>query len=377
MPRPAVDGRRRRLPDPGVVGAGEMCDRAVLRGHGDPVVGLGEHRGLAGEAVAQHREAVPGADCEGIEAVEVVERGLERLVERGAFAQSPGQIAGRDLGVVVGLEPDAVASQPGAQPVVVGQRAVVHEAEVEAGREGVGMLGRDRALGRHAGMAEAMRAVELGQPEAGHHVLRPALLLEDLDGFADAHETDLRVTLGQGLAQRVLGCIAHQHAMARPDVMPDPRAETLRQVLREALPGIRLVRVVERDLDRAALGRRPIDGEARAVGTALAHAGQHRREPGTEPRLELALLEEQADDAAHGQPLRFSPSERACGGSRMRRTPEIGRTVARVAPRRNLPGYGRSFGRGLGRPLVPVSRWPVSAHQSHHPISHTIPSVTP
>ena len=40
------------------------------------------------------------------------------------------------------------------QPVVVRERAVVDQAEVEPGREGVGVLGRDPALGRHPGVPE-------------------------------------------------------------------------------------------------------------------------------------------------------------------------------------------------------------------------------
>jgi len=93
----------------------------VLRGHRDPVVGLGEHRRLAGDRVAQDGEALCRADGERVEPIEVVETALERLLERRAFAQPPLEVAGRDLGVVFRLELDPVAPQHPAQGVVVRQ----------------------------------------------------------------------------------------------------------------------------------------------------------------------------------------------------------------------------------------------------------------
>ena len=93
----------------GALGAGQHRDGAVLGRHRDPVVGLGHDRRLAGDRVAQHGEAVARADRERVEAVQVVEAALERLLEGRALAQAPGEVAGRDLGVVVGLELDALA----------------------------------------------------------------------------------------------------------------------------------------------------------------------------------------------------------------------------------------------------------------------------
>ena len=72
-------------------------------------------------AIGSRSTAKPSARADGerVEAVEVVEAALERLLERRALAQPPGQVAGRDLGVVVGLELDALAAQLAAQAVVV------------------------------------------------------------------------------------------------------------------------------------------------------------------------------------------------------------------------------------------------------------------
>ena len=79
-------------------------ERAIFRAEGDIVVGLGHHRRLASDRIAQHAEAVLGADHEGVEAVEIVERMLERVTEAVALADAPGEIARGNFSVVVRLE---------------------------------------------------------------------------------------------------------------------------------------------------------------------------------------------------------------------------------------------------------------------------------
>ena len=136
-PLPEVDGCGLGLPDARVVDAGQAGERAVFGAEGDVLVGLGHDGRLAGDRVAQHAEAVLGADDEGEEAVEIVEALLQRFAEVHALVHAPGDVGGGDLGIVLGLEGHAVVDQLAAQVVVVGQRAVVHEALVGAGREGM------------------------------------------------------------------------------------------------------------------------------------------------------------------------------------------------------------------------------------------------
>ena len=155
---PRVHARRLGLPHLGRVRARQHGDRAVLRGHRDPVVGLGHHGGLARDRVAQHGEAVGRADRERVEAVEVVQAASSAASQRGALAQPPVEVARGDLGVVVGLELDPLAPQHPPQPVVVRERAVVDEAQVEAGGERVRALRRDLALRRHARVPEPVGA---------------------------------------------------------------------------------------------------------------------------------------------------------------------------------------------------------------------------
>ena len=78
---PHVERRRRGLPHVRVLGAGQHRDGPVLRRHRHPVVGLGEHGGLAGDRIAQDGEAVGRADREREEAVEVAQAALERLAQ--------------------------------------------------------------------------------------------------------------------------------------------------------------------------------------------------------------------------------------------------------------------------------------------------------
>jgi len=72
------------------------------------------------QAIGSRRTAKPSAvpTAKVVEAVEVAQAALERLAEVRAFAQAPGQVAGRDLGVVVGLEADALAAQLLPEPVL-------------------------------------------------------------------------------------------------------------------------------------------------------------------------------------------------------------------------------------------------------------------
>ena len=139
---PAVYARRLGLPDGRVVGARKDRDRAELRGHCDPLVGLGHHRRLACDRVAQHREAVARADGEGVEAIEIIETALERLLEGRAFpraARSGIRRRPRCRCRSAKWIPSRRASLP--QPVVIRQRTVVDQAEVESGGERMRVVG--------------------------------------------------------------------------------------------------------------------------------------------------------------------------------------------------------------------------------------------
>src|SRR5438309_723941 len=109
---------------------------------------------LAGDRVAEDGEAVGGPDEERVEAVEVVEAALERVLERRAFPQAPGEIGRGDLGVVLGLELHALPPELTPQAVVIRERAVVHEAEIAPSRERMRPGRRDATLRRHARVPE-------------------------------------------------------------------------------------------------------------------------------------------------------------------------------------------------------------------------------
>ncbi len=156
-------------------------DRPVLGRHRHPVVVFGHHGRFAGDRVTQDGKAIDRADGEREEAIEILQAALQRLLQARALAHPPGQIAGRDLAVVVGLEADSLARQEPAQTVVVGERPVVHQAQVEPGRERVRVLRGHPALRGHPGVPESVGAVHLLEPKGLDEVLRRSGLLEDLD----------------------------------------------------------------------------------------------------------------------------------------------------------------------------------------------------
>src|SRR5262245_40212066 len=101
MPFPEINCGRLRLPHMRLLDAGEASKRAIFRAKCNIVVGLGHDRGLAGDWIAQHAEAVLGANHKGVKAVEIVKRMLERFAEAVALADAPSEIAGRHFGVVL------------------------------------------------------------------------------------------------------------------------------------------------------------------------------------------------------------------------------------------------------------------------------------
>src|SRR6266550_7065645 len=296
---PRVHDGRLRLPEPCVGRAGKNGDRPVLRGHRDPVVRLREHRRLARDRVAQHREALSGSDQEGVEAVQVGERPFERLLERRALAHAPRQVAGRHLGVVFGLKINPFAAQPLTEPVVIGERTVVDQAEVEPGGEWVRPFGRDTAFGRHPRVPETVAPLDVAEPELLHERLWATDLLVDLDHPARAHDAQVGAMTPDPVLD--VGRIAfHQeNSVIRANSGFVRATERRGQLGAEATPGHLRVERVESELARAARGRIPIDGDARAVGPAVAHLLEHRGEVLPEPRLEFWRLAEESDYSTH------------------------------------------------------------------------------
>ena len=137
---------------------GSLGQRAKLRRDRHVVVGLGHDRRLAGEGIAHQRQLVAGADQEGVEAVQLFEALLHRRFQIVALAHAPLEKAAGRFGVVVGLERDAEMLQLAPDHVRVGEGAVVHQAEVLAGRERMRAIGRDRRFGRHARVPDHVRA---------------------------------------------------------------------------------------------------------------------------------------------------------------------------------------------------------------------------
>src|SRR5579871_65653 len=67
---PGIDDGGLGLPDGRILDTWEIGKAAELGRHGNPIVGLGKHGGLAGNAVAQDGKAIPRSHGEGVKAVE-------------------------------------------------------------------------------------------------------------------------------------------------------------------------------------------------------------------------------------------------------------------------------------------------------------------
>ena len=266
---------RARAPTTRALGAGQHGDRAVLGRHRDPVVGLGHHGRLARDRVAQHREAVGRADRERVEAVEVLEAALERLLERRALAQPPRQVAGGHLGVVVGLELDALAAQPRrrrlwfeSEPLWTRQRS----SPVENGCECSVVTRLSVAI---RVWPSAWRARHVGERERRDELARRARLLVDLDRLARAHHAQL------GWCSRSQACAPRRSVsttitawLARGSGSPAPNALAERGAHRAPVRCGRGVNSETLD-EPSARGRGRRD--AGAVGAAVAQLDEHAR----------------------------------------------------------------------------------------------------
>ena len=98
MALPRIDPGGFGLEHPGGFNAGQSGQGPIFRAERDVILGLGHHRRLAGDGIAQHREAAFGADHEGEEAVQIIEAGFQRLGQISVVAD-PGRVQGqrRDL----------------------------------------------------------------------------------------------------------------------------------------------------------------------------------------------------------------------------------------------------------------------------------------
>ena len=182
---------------------------------------------------------------------------------------------------------------------MVRERAVVHEAQVEAGRERVRVLGRDAALGRHARVSERVAALHVVEPEALREPLGPAHLLVDLDGRARAHHAQLGVVLGEP-RDRIggLGGDAHD-AVARAHVDAGNAAECRTELTAEVDPVVGLRGGVQRELRPTRGSGVTVDRDPCAIGPSVAELDQHGGQVCAQPFGDGRRFREQTNDSAH------------------------------------------------------------------------------
>ena len=175
----------------------------------------------------------------------------------------------------------------------------MHQADVVGRDEGVRMLRRDRALGRHPCMSDGVGAGHLPDPEARGDLAGQALVLEHLDQPPVPHDPDIGTVSGDPVDHPAGGPRDAQHRVVRPHVDFGRRAERGGKRSAERVPVMVRFGREQREL-AIGFGDRVVKyGEPGAVGAAIGHAGEHRREPGAELAPERGVLEKQSDNAAH------------------------------------------------------------------------------
>jgi hypothetical protein len=88
--------------------------------------------------------------------------------------------------------------------------------------------------------------------------------------------------------------------MVALDLDIDLGAQALTELPADLAPMEMRIGMERGELAGIGVHRLMVNGDARAVGTALGHADQHRLDVSAELRPQGRVLEEQADNSAHG-----------------------------------------------------------------------------
>src|SRR6476620_5646288 len=140
---------------------------------------------------------------------------LERGAEAVALADTPSEIARSHFSVVLRFEAQTLALELPAKRIVIGKRAVMHEALIAPCGERMSAVGGDRRLRRHAGMRNAVRSRHAVEMKALGHRVGPPHFLVDFHAGAGAHDTHIVAKGLDGLARRLLGAFRNgEHAVA-------------------------------------------------------------------------------------------------------------------------------------------------------------------
>ena len=182
---------------------------------------------------------------------------------------------------------------------MVGERAVVHQAEIAPGGKGVRVLRCDGALGCHAGVADGVGARHRLQPEAGGDVFRQALLLVDFDGLSDAHDPHIAMMFADPAPRSLVRRRGHQHEMAGAPETVALGIQGLRQPLLETVPIVGRLRMIQSEFAPALRGAVAVDREPGAVRSPVGHFDQHGGQAPAQFGLQRIVLQIEPNDAAH------------------------------------------------------------------------------
>ena len=243
------------------------------------------------------------------------------------------------------------------RPVVVRQRAVVHQAEVEPGRERMRVLGRHAALGGHARVPERVAALQPAQREALDELARRAGLLEDLDRLPGAHHAQLGTVLAQpGLGHLGLG-LDDEHRVA-PAQLRLAGAELAVQRRADRVPVLARADANSDTFDEPERRGLAVERHARAVRAAIAQLEQHLAEVTAEAAAHVERLGEESSDSTHDEPSSLGSAHvqtHVCRGAQFSGRDVCGSHIVRG--RRERIGCGADERQAIHRTRARAKTW--------------------
>ena len=213
--------------------------------------------------------------------------------------QTPCQITGGDFGIVLGVEIDPFAAQLLAQTEVVGQRAVVHQAQVGARGKRVAAFHGHGTFGGHAGVADDVAAFHAAQAEALRDLLRQAHSLEDFDALARAHDAHGRRQFTQRGTHCGFFSLDLQDDGAGVLEPVQRRTELAFKRCDQRLEIVVFSGRLQGQLDPAIAHFIAVDSKTCAVRTAIGHGFEHRLEELAELGFQRRVFEIKTYDSTH------------------------------------------------------------------------------
>src|SRR5258706_10139717 len=148
-------------------------------------------------------------------------------------------------------------------------------------------------------MADGVTALHLPDMKTLDDGTRRADFFHDFNSPANAHDFHFRKFLMQKYTNGCFLCRNGKNGVGRIDGERNFSFQLALEIFRQLLPQKFFVRVLQSQFETSGGNGVSVNGKARAVRAAAAHAVEHSAEPFAEARLQRFFLKKEADDAAH------------------------------------------------------------------------------